>query len=71
MALVNLKDKEIQVINIYYGPGRGGKTSILDYVHRKLANRINSEMTTIKRRGECTFFLNSFHLMSNATMVSM
>jgi hypothetical protein len=28
-------------------------------------------MATIKRRGERTFFLNSFHLISNATMVSM
>ena len=71
MALVNLKDKEIQVINIYYGPGRGDKTSILAYIHRNFANRINSEMATIKRRGERIFFLNSFHLISNATMVSM
>jgi hypothetical protein len=71
MALVNLKDKEIQVINIYYGPGWGDKTSLLAYINRNFANRINSEMTTIKRHGECTFFLNSFHLISNATMVSM
>jgi predicted AAA+ superfamily ATPase len=56
MALVNLKDKEIQVINIYYGPGRGGKTSILDYVHRNFANRIKSEMATIKEVVSAPFF---------------
>jgi hypothetical protein len=28
-------------------------------------------MATIKRSGEHTFFLNSFHLISDVTMVSM
>lgn len=42
MAFVNLKEKEIQVKIVYYGPGRGGKTSNLEYIHRKFANRINS-----------------------------
>jgi predicted AAA+ superfamily ATPase len=56
MALVNLKDKEIQVINIHYGPGRGGKTSILDYVNLNFANRINSEWPPSKNVVSAPFF---------------
>jgi len=39
MAFVNLKNKEIQVKIVYYGPGRGGKTSNLEYIYKKFAKR--------------------------------
>jgi GTPase SAR1 family protein len=58
MAFVNLKEKEIQVKIVYYGPGRGGKTSNLEYVHRKFANRINTEMVTVKTHGDRTLFFD-------------
>ena len=56
MAFVNLKNKEIQVKIVYYGPGRGGKTSNLEYVYKKFAKRINSEMVTVKTHGDRTLF---------------
>ena len=56
MALVNLKEKEIQVKIVYYGPGRGGKTSNLEYLQRNFANRINIEMVTVKTHGDRIFF---------------
>ena len=59
MALVNLKDEEIQVVNIHYGPDRGGKASILDYLNFNFANRINPELATIEKSGNCTFFSES------------
>jgi len=58
MAFVNLKEKEIQVKIVYYGPGRGGKTSNLEYVHRKFAKRINTEMVTVKTHGDRTLFFD-------------
>jgi signal recognition particle receptor subunit beta len=58
MALVNLKNKEIQVKIVYYGPGRGGKTSNLEYIYGKFAKRINTEMVTIKTHGDRTLFFD-------------
>ena len=58
MAFVNLKEKEIQVKIVYYGPGRGGKTSNLEYIHRKFASRINTEMVTVKTHGDRTLFFD-------------
>jgi len=58
MAFVNLKKKEIQVKIVYYGPGRGGKTTNLEYIYRKFRNRINSEMVTVKTHGDRTLFFD-------------
>jgi len=58
MAFVNLKNKEIQVKIVYYGPGRGGKTSNLEYIYRKFAKRINTEMVTVKTHGDRTLFFD-------------
>jgi signal recognition particle receptor subunit beta len=58
MAFVNLKSKEIQVKIVYYGPGRGGKTSNLEYVYKKFAKRINTEMVTVKTHGDRTLFFD-------------
>ena len=58
MAFVNLKKKEIQVKIVYYGPGRGGKTSNLEYIYGKFGKRINTEMVTVKTHGERTLFFD-------------
>ncbi len=58
MASINLKDKLIQVKIVYYGPGRGGKTTNLEYVYGKFQNRIKSEMVSIKTHGDRTLFFD-------------
>ena len=58
MAFVNLKNKEIQVKIVYYGPGRGGKTSNLEYIYGKFAKRIKTEMVTVKTHGDRTLFFD-------------
>jgi signal recognition particle receptor subunit beta len=58
MAFVNLKSKEIQVKIVYYGPGRGGKTTNLEYIYKKFAKRINSQMVTVKTHGDRTLFFD-------------
>ncbi len=58
MAFINLKNKEIQVKIVYFGPGRGGKTTNLEYVYKKFAKRINTEMVTVKTHGDRTLFFD-------------
>ena len=58
MAIINLKKGEVQAKIVYYGPGRGGKTTNLDYIYRKFHDRIKTEMVTIKTHGDRTLFFD-------------
>jgi mutual gliding-motility protein MglA len=58
MALINLKKKEVQAKIVYYGPGRGGKTTNLEYIYKKFRSRIQTEMVTIKTHGDRTLFFD-------------
>ena len=58
MAFVNLKNKEVQVKIVYYGPGRGGKTSNLEYIHSNFAKRIKTDLVTVKTHGDRTLFFD-------------
>ena len=58
MAFVNLKTKEVQAKIVYYGPGRGGKTTNLEYIYNKFNKRIKTEMVTIKTHGDRTLFFD-------------
>jgi len=58
MAFVNLKKKEVQVKIVYYGPGRGGKTTNLEYIYNKFNERIQTEMVTVKTHGDRTLFFD-------------
>jgi signal recognition particle receptor subunit beta len=60
MAFINLKKKEIQMKIVYYGPGRGGKTTNLQYIYDTFGDRINSKMLTIKTQGDRTLFFDFF-----------
>ena len=52
MALINPKKKEFQVKIVYYGPGRGGKTTNLEYINKRFKKRIQNEMVTVKTYGD-------------------
>ncbi|MDJ0913069.1 MAG: GTPase domain-containing protein [Desulfobacterales bacterium] len=58
MAFVNLKKKEVQVKIVYYGPGRGGKTTNLEYIYKQFNHRIQTEMIAIKTHGDRTLFFD-------------
>jgi len=58
LAFVNLKKKEVQAKIVYYGPGRGGKTTNLEHIHAKFSNRIKTEMVAIKTHGDRTLFFD-------------
>ena len=58
MALINPKKKEVQVKLVYYGPGRGGKTSNLKYIYDKYQKRINGKLNSIDTHGDRTLFFD-------------
>lgn len=58
MAFINPRKKEVQVKIVYYGPGRGGKTTNLEYIYKKFNERIKTEMVTIKTHGDRTLFFD-------------
>lgn len=58
MAFVNPKKREVQVKIVYYGPGRGGKTTNLEYIYEKFKERIKAELVTIKTHGDRTLFFD-------------
>jgi signal recognition particle receptor subunit beta len=60
LAFINLKKKEVQVKIVYYGPGRGGKTSNLEYIFKKFRERIKSDMVSIKTHGDRTLYFDFF-----------
>lgn len=60
MAFINLKDKLIQAKIVYYGPGKCGKTTNLEYIYNKCREQINSKMVTIKTQGDRTLFFDFF-----------
>lgn len=58
MAFVNVKKNEVQVKIVYYGPGRGGKTSNLEYIHSKFTERVKTDLVAIKTQGDRTLFFD-------------
>ena len=58
MAYIDLKNKVIQAKVVYYGPGRGGKTTNLQYIYDKFRKNIKSEMVSIKTHGDRTLFFD-------------
>lgn len=58
MAFINNKTKEIQAKIVYYGPGMGGKTTNLEFIHHKFRDRIDSDMVCIRTHGDRTLFFD-------------
>ncbi len=58
MAFINLKRREIQIKIVYYGPGRGGKTTNLEYIVQKQKSGLKTEMVKIDTRANRTLFFD-------------
>ena len=58
MAFINTKYKEVQAKIVYYGPGRCGKTTNLEYIYQQFRDRIPSDMVSIKTYGDRTLFFD-------------
>ena len=58
MAVIHIRNKEVQVKIVYVGPGRGGKTTNLEFIFSKIRHRIQSDMVSIKTHGDRTLFFD-------------
>ncbi len=58
MALINIKNREVQIKIVYYGPGRGGKTTNLEYINKTYRKQIKTEMVSLKTQDDRTLFFD-------------
>ncbi len=58
MAILNLKNREIECKIVYYGPGRCGKTTNLEYIHRAFKKQITGEMVSVNTEGDRTLYFD-------------
>ena len=58
MAIINLKKREVEAKIVYYGPGRCGKTTNLEYVFKNSRKLMTNEMISIKTKGDLTIFFD-------------
>ena len=58
MAIFNLKKREIECKIVYYGPGRCGKTTNLEYIFKAYKKQIAGEMVSINTEGDRTLFFD-------------
>jgi len=62
LAIINPENKEVEVKLVYYGPGRGGKTSNLKYIYNKFEKRIKGKLASINTNEDCALFYDSLPL---------
>jgi signal recognition particle receptor subunit beta len=58
MAIFNLKKREIECKVVYYGPGRCGKTTNLEYIFSAYKKQVKGEMVSINTEGDRTLFFD-------------
>src|SRR3712207_5800258 len=58
MALINVAAREIHCKIVYYGPGMGGKTSNLQYIHSAVPRDVKGELLSIATESERTLFFD-------------
>jgi signal recognition particle receptor subunit beta len=58
MAIVNLKKRQIECKIVFYGPGRCGKTTNLEYIHKTFTKQVRGDMVSINTDGDRTLFFD-------------
>lgn len=58
MAIFNIKKREIECKVVFYGPGRGGKTSNLENIFKTYKKQVEGEMVSINTEGDRTLFFD-------------
>ena len=58
MAIINLKKRQIECKVVYYGPGRCGKTTNLEYIHKAFKKQVKGDMVSINTDGDRTLFFD-------------
>lgn len=58
MSLVNFTSREIICKIVYYGPGRSGKTTNLEYIHEQVPDERKGRMVSLATTSERTLFFD-------------
>jgi signal recognition particle receptor subunit beta len=58
MSLVNFAAREITCKVVYYGPGRSGKTTNLQYVHERVPALKRGQLISLATQGDRTLFFD-------------
>jgi mutual gliding-motility protein MglA len=58
MSMINYASREINCKLVYYGPGLGGKTTNLEYVHGKVAPETRGKLISLATEQERTLFFD-------------
>ncbi|HEX6315116.1 MAG TPA: GTPase domain-containing protein, partial [Gemmatimonadaceae bacterium] len=58
MPVVNYASREITCKIVYYGPGRSGKTTNLQYIHRRVPEARRGDMMSLATHGDRTLFFD-------------
>jgi signal recognition particle receptor subunit beta len=58
MAIISFRSDEIHCKVVYYGPGRGGKTTNLISIHKALGEHVRGELLSIDTAGDRTLFFD-------------
>ncbi len=58
MAIFNMQKREIECKIVYYGPGRCGKTTNLEYVFKAFKKQVTGEMVSVDTEGDSTLFFD-------------
>ncbi len=58
MALINVAAREIHCKIVYYGPGMGGKTTNLQYIHSQIPQTTKTDLLSIATETERTLFFD-------------
>lgn len=68
MAFIDLSKNEIQAKVVYYGPGRGGKTTNLLFIHEAMSKQVCGKMVTVDTKGDRTLFFDFLPLSVGKVM---
>jgi len=58
VSFLDLSRREVHVKIVYYGPGRGGKTTNLLYIHEAMADAVRGQMVSIDTKQDRTLFFD-------------
>lgn len=58
MPIVNYSSREITCKIVYCGPGRSGKTTNLQYIHRRIPETSRGSMMSLATQGDRTLFFD-------------
>jgi len=58
MAFINVRKKVVQAKIVYYGPGRSGKTTNLEYIFRRFKEKAMADIVSISTHGDRTLYFD-------------